>query len=402
MKWRKTLALALTAALILTPAAQCAQTVPWYAEAEAFIRREGLMNGVAEGFAPEAAATRAAVFQALWNLEGRPYPAKPFFYSDVTADAWYASAASWAKELGLASGDENRAFRGPAVITRAELAAIFERYLLQKGFPRVDLPQETVFTDLADVPNWAYDGMLMCAGYGVITGHEGALMPNATASQAELAAMLMALAQLTPPERPAAETYVEGLLKASYLGQYDPAYLKLSGLTQAAAQRAYEKRLREAADYFLLIYNVEYPTDAMGSALADIYAQVYQHLEFQILSSAPAEDGAWSVKLSVSPLNIIRVTDAALGEAMKPFYDKYPLEVQLGMTDREYRVMDKEWAQRLIELFESKAPATGSLEPRTILLQPECTPQGTWTLDEDSLAALDALIIEYFPSQAEG
>lgn len=401
MNWKKplALALALTAVLTLTPTAQCAQNTPWYAEGESFIRREGLMDGVEGGFAPQAPATRADVFQALWNWEGRPYPAKPFFYSDVPADAWYASAAAWGKELGLVSEAYDRAFRGNAVITRAELAVIFERYLLQKGFPRVGLPAGTVFTDLEEIPVWAYDGMLMCAGYGIITGHAGALMPNTGASQAELAMMLMLLSRLVPPQRPAAERYIEGLLGATYLGQADPTYLKLSGLSESGAKRAYDKQLRKAADYFLLIYNVEYPTEEMRTALMDIYAQIYSHLEFQVLSSAEAEDGAWSVKLSVSPLNIIRTTDAALGEAMKPFYDKYPLEVQLAMTDREYRVMDKEWAQGLIDLFRDKAPTTGSLEPRTILLQPQLTPQGTWALDEDSLDALDKLIIEYFPSQ---
>lgn len=402
MNWRKTLALALAALLALTPAAQCAEDTPWYAEAERFIRREGLMNGVAEGFAPEAPATRAAVFQALWNMEGQPYPTRPFFYSDVPADAWYASAAAWAKELGLISGNANRAFRGDAVITRAELAVIFERYLLHKGFPRVDLPAGTVFTDLEEVPGWAYEGMLMCAGYGVITGHEGALMPNAGASQAELSMMLMALSQLVPPCRPEAESYIEGLLRASYLGQFDSVYLSLSGLSESGARRAYEKRLREAADYFLLIYNVEYPTEEMRRTLMDIYAQVYEHLEFQVISSAEAEDGAWSVRLSVSPLNIIRITDAALSATMEPFYEKYPLEVQLAMTDREYRIMDREWAQLLIGLFRDKAPAAGSLEPRTVLLQPQRTPQGVWTVEEDALSVLDELIIEYFPEQDQG
>ncbi len=397
MKWKRGLALALAALLALSPAALCANGEPWYAEAEQFIYREGLMNGVAEGFAPDALATRAAVFQALWNLEGQPYPTKPFFYSDVTASDWYGPAASWAKEAGLASGDQNRAFRGQATITRAELATIFARYLLQKGFPEISLPQGTAFSDLDQVPSWAYEGMMLCAAYGIITGDEGQLMPNATATQAELAMMLMTLSRLVPPARPTAEVYIEGLLRASYLGEFDESYLKLSGLTEAAARRSYEKRLRQAADYFLLIYNVEYPTDEMRTALQDIYAQVYQHLEFQVTSSAEAEDGFWSVELSVAPLDIIRITDAALSQTMAPFYAKYPLEVQLAMTDREYRVMDKEWAELLIALFRSKLPYTGSLESQTVLLQPELDSDGKWTLTEETLEDLDGRIIQYFP-----
>lgn len=400
MKWKRALALALAALLTLSPAALAAGEAPWYAEAEAFIYREGLMNGVAEGFAPQTPATRGAVFQALWNLEGQPYPTRPFFFSDVTADAWYANAAAWAKEMGLAAGDENRAFRGGDAVTRAELAAIFARYLLQKGFPQVSLPVGTVFSDLDQVPDWAYGDMTLCAAYGIITGHDGRLMPNATATQAELAAMLMALSRLTPPERPAAERYIEGLLKANYLGQFEPEYLQLSGLSESAARRAYEKRLRQAADYFLLIYNVEYPTDEMRTALADVYAQVYEHLEFRVVSSAEAEDGFWSVELSISPLDIIRITDASLSQTMEPFYAKYPLEVQLAMTDREYRIMDKEWAELLIALFRSKLPNVGSLPPQCVLLQPELGGDGKWTLSQEALDALDARVIQYFPEES--
>ena len=400
MKWKRALALALAALLTLSPAALAAGEAPWYAEAEAFIYREGLMNGVAEGFAPQTPATRGAVFQALWNLEGQPYPTRPFFFSDVTADAWYANAAAWAKEMGLAAGDENRAFRGGDAVTRAELAAIFARYLLQKGFPQVSLPAGTVFSDLDQVPGWAYGGMTLCAASGIISGHDGRLMPNATATQAELAAMLMALSRLTPPERPAAERYIKGLLKANYLGQFEPEYLQLSGLSESAARRAYEKRLRQAADYFLLIYNVEYPTDEMRTALADVYAQVYEHLEFRVVSSAEAEDGFWSVELSISPLDIIRITDASLSQTMEPFYAKYPLSVQLAMTDREYRVMDKEWAELLIALFRSKLPNVGSLSPQCVLLQPELGGDGKWTLSQEALDALDARVIQYFPEES--
>ena len=138
----------------------------------------------------------------------------------------------------------------------------------------------------------------------------------------------------------------------------------------------------------------------MRTALADVYAQVYEHLEFRVVSSAEAEDGFWSVELSISPLDIIRITDASLSQTMEPFYAKYPLEVQLAMTDREYRIMDKEWADLLIALFRSKAPGVGSLSPQTVLLQPELGGDGKWTLSQEALDALDARVIQYFPEES--
>lgn len=398
MIWKRTLSLTLAALLTLTPAARCAESEPWYAEAERFIVQEGLMNGVEEGFAPTAPATRAAVFQTLWNLEGQPYPKTAGMFSDISIDAWYATAASWALENGLASGDHNRAFRGSAVITRAEFAAIFHRYLLNRGFPAIDLPTGEEFTDLDEVPDWGLEGMLFCVGYGILGGDSDRLMPNAAASQAELAAMLMAIAHLTPPEQPAGERYLEGFLKATYLGEYDPDYLKLAGLTEKEAQRAYEKGLKDAANYFLAIYNVEYPNDEMREALTEIYAQVYAHLTFRVLSSAEAEDGGWGVYLSVEPLNIIRITDAALPAAMKDFYAKYPAEKQIQMTKKEYKAMDQEWGERLIDLFRQRAPLTRGLTAQTIYLQPQKNEKGFWTLDEESAKRLDETIIQYFPA----
>lgn len=397
MIWKRTLSLTLAALLTLTPAARCVESEPWYAEAERFIYQEGLMNGVEEGFAPTALATRAAVFQALWNLEGQPYPKTAGMFSDVSIDAWYATAASWAQENGLASGDHTHAFRGSAVITRAELATIFHRYLLNRGFPEIDLPAGENFTDLDEVPDWGLEGMLFCVGYGILSGDKDRLMPNAAASQAELAAMLMAISRLTPPEQPEGERYLEGFLNATYLGKFDPEYLTLAGLTEKEAQRAYDKQLKDSANYFLAIYNVEYPKDEMREALKEIYAQVYSHLDFQILDSAEGEDGSRGVYLSIAPLNIIRITDSALPAAMKDFYAKYPVETQLKMTTKEYKAMDQEWGERLIDLFRERASLTRGLAAETLYLQPQQDEKGTWSLDEESAKRLDEAIIQYFP-----
>ncbi len=401
MKHKRLLPLLWAAALslsLLTPAlAEGEELVPWYAEAQTFITQNRLMEGVEGGFSPQAPASRAVVFQCLWNLEGRPRVSRPFLFSDVSSDLWYVNSSAWAKDSGLSDGDCG-AFRGERTITRAELAVVFARYLSLKGFPQVSPTNMDRFSDLGGVPGWAYDSVALCVAYGLITGDEGRIMSNATATQAELAAMLSALAQLTPPEVPDAVRYVEGLLDAMYLGQFSDEYLELSGLTLASAQRAYDAHLRDSADFFLLIYNVEYPNSAQQAEAMELFRQIYGQARFRTASVSQAEDGFQSVELTVSPLDIIRITDASMAEAMAPFYEKYPAQAQISMIPREYQAMDREWARTILELFQEKLPQMGVLPDKTISLQAELGDDGHWSLSQEELERLDRVLVPYFPT----
>lgn len=63
------------------------------------------------------------------------YDLSPGPFPDVPGDHWAAGAIAWAKARGLMAGYPDGAFRPEAAITRAELAAVLERFdrYLKKG-----------------------------------------------------------------------------------------------------------------------------------------------------------------------------------------------------------------------------------------------------------------------------
>ncbi len=105
----------------------------------------GLMTGVsANEFAPEQTTTRAMIVSILARLEGVT-SAEAAGFTDVT-DEWYATAVNWAASVGVVNGYEDSTFRPNTAITREQLAAILMNYAAHKGedvFVRADLSSYT-------------------------------------------------------------------------------------------------------------------------------------------------------------------------------------------------------------------------------------------------------------------
>lgn len=99
----------------------------WAWETVAFVTGNGLFQGVNETqFAPDAAMTRAMLVTVLWRLEGRPAAAAAGF-ADVTAGAWYEAAVNWAAQAGIVNGVEANNFAPTQPVTREQIAAILWR-----------------------------------------------------------------------------------------------------------------------------------------------------------------------------------------------------------------------------------------------------------------------------------
>ncbi len=118
----------------------------WYTAAIQYAYDQGLMTGVsANEFAPEATTTRAMIVSILARLEGVT-SAQAAGFADVS-DEWYATAVNWAANVGVVNGYEDNTFRPNTAITREQLAAILMNYATYKGeevSARADL---TTYTD---------------------------------------------------------------------------------------------------------------------------------------------------------------------------------------------------------------------------------------------------------------
>ena len=105
----------------------------WYKDAIQYAYDNGLMTGVsATEFAPEATTTRAMIVSILARLENVT-TAEAAGFADVDDNDWYATAVNWAANVGVVNGYEDNTFKPNTAITREQLAAILMNYAAYKG-----------------------------------------------------------------------------------------------------------------------------------------------------------------------------------------------------------------------------------------------------------------------------
>lgn len=167
----------------------------WFVGAVDELTQRGIMTGVEEGvFGPYLPVTRATVILVLWRLDGSPEAevAEPF--PDV--EPWFATAAAWAKGYGIATGYLDGRFGGRDAVSREQMACFLYRYAQYKGEP---LAQGALgmFSDAADISEWAQDAMAHVTGLGIMQGGDGGrLDPAGVTNRAALAVMIQRM--LTP------------------------------------------------------------------------------------------------------------------------------------------------------------------------------------------------------------
>ena len=118
----------------------------WYKDAVQYAYDNGLMTGVSDTeFAPEQTTTRAMIVSILARLEGVT-TAQAAGFADVT-DEWYATAVNWAANVGVVNGYEDNTFKPNTAITREQLAAILMNYAAYKGEDVSNRADLTSYTD---------------------------------------------------------------------------------------------------------------------------------------------------------------------------------------------------------------------------------------------------------------
>lgn len=156
-----------------------------------------LMTGMDEDtFAPYELVSRAqfATILARMDMLNEYTFEEPF--EDVQQGDWYFYPVTWAYRNGVITGYENHMF-GPAdSITREQLAVMLYRYAHYKGYVEeftphfVDSDKWDTFEDTNDISDFAVHAMKWAVESGIISGNDGKLLPQGTATRAECAAMI--------------------------------------------------------------------------------------------------------------------------------------------------------------------------------------------------------------------
>ena len=155
----------------------------WYASAVDYAVDKGLMNGTGSNkFSPNADTTRGMIVTVLARLDGKNTAGTP----------WFAAGQRWAMEYEISDGTNMT-----GAITREQLVAMLFRYAVKNGLEAVTLSENlTQFTDASDISAWAVSAMQWAVGQGLIQGSNGQLHPQANASRAEVAMILMRFCEL--------------------------------------------------------------------------------------------------------------------------------------------------------------------------------------------------------------
>lgn len=100
----------------------------WFADAVKYVSENKLMNGTsATAFSPNENMSRAMLATVLYRMSGETAEADSSF-GDVSSSAYYAAAVSWASSEGIVNGTGADAFSPNVSITREQLAAMLYRY----------------------------------------------------------------------------------------------------------------------------------------------------------------------------------------------------------------------------------------------------------------------------------
>lgn len=191
-----------------------------------------------------------------------------------------------------------------------------------------------------------------------------------------------------------AKAYVEGLLRETYLGEFDPEYLELVGIDEDEAQQSYETGISNEVSFFINLYEIEYPDEELYEELTELYKEIYSHAKFEVTDAVKMDDGSFSVQVTVEPIDIVQLADTDWDKTISAFYEDYPMETQYAMTTEEYQEMDREYAQIILDLYKDKLDEIGNMTARTVLVS-VAKEGGSYTISHDDFAKLDELIIDY-------
>lgn len=208
----------LTAALLVSqiPTAAAAgqfPDVPSTHWANAYIERvtrQGWMNGVGSGFAPDRTLSGAEVFALMGNI----------LFSDelqnqpkAESSEWYTQSYSLAKSLEL---DKGTAFTSEQALTnpvsRYDMAQILANALNAKEIPVQTDVQEPAFDDWSSCPEQYRAAIAACVDYGILSGKNGSFAGTDNLTRAEAASLLCRVGDRFPDEVSAAPSAPQSAL----------------------------------------------------------------------------------------------------------------------------------------------------------------------------------------------
>ena len=166
----------------------------WYHTAVEFAFKEGLFSGTtATTFSPRVSMTRGMFVTVLHRLDKLPATGAGGIFSDVNDPAsYYYNAVTWASENNIVTGHADGTFKPNDSITREQMAVTMHRYATYKerDISSAGTTYDS-FPDREQVSGYAEEAMRWTVAWGIISGSDGRLLPQNTATRAEVAQIIL-------------------------------------------------------------------------------------------------------------------------------------------------------------------------------------------------------------------
>lgn len=168
----------------------------WYADAVAYCAQRGYINGIsATVFSPAGNLTREQFVLILANFAGVDsdnYKYTNSSMKDVPVGRWYSGAVSWAVSEGYVKGVAPDLFGLHQFITREQLTRLIYVYAADTSVNVEGRTDLTVYKDVSNVSDWAYESMSWAVEQGIVTGMTSdTLLPKGNVTRAQTARIFM-------------------------------------------------------------------------------------------------------------------------------------------------------------------------------------------------------------------
>ena len=208
-----------------------------------------------------------------------------------------------------------------------------------------------------------------------------------------------------------ASLYIQGLMDSTYLGVYDPDYLKLVNATESELEQDHLDGLEtEYRVNIIPIFEIEDEIirDETRQSILDMLEEVYTHAKYQVKQAAQAGEEAFTIEVAVQPLTFFYdvyqedFTQEAVDEFNAEFPELFDEDALAAMSEEEYHTLcqqyEEEWAQMFLNLCQQRLDA-GDMnygEETSIVVQfrPDAS-DGLYTIPDTDFQNLDALILQY-------
>lgn len=167
----------------------------WFYDAVVFSSENGLFTGTSESaFSPNSSMTRAMFVTVLYRLDGKSAVSSAPVFPDVSSKKlYYYNAVAWANANNIVNGFDDGKFYPDTPITREQMAVIMYRYASYAGCKTAagDTSKYYSFPDSNKVSAFAADAMKWSTSNSLINGSDGKLLPQDTASRAQVAQIIL-------------------------------------------------------------------------------------------------------------------------------------------------------------------------------------------------------------------